>query len=280
MSPVYPDRPIRPLPKRSLRERLSPEVADQIPFPTAPISPETMFSNLQYSTPKTQREVSRLGIQDVDRALIDAQEGYEESCKSCHLQRLDLHTNCEADDSISMISRYRELNEKGIPVPNTNSHGMGRAVQPIARSVTSSNESIDGYDSFENTNNKKKRKIPVPGGPGSYNSNLSTSLSNDLANMGISASYPPSGEVGSPIEDGHDGMSYGTGNAAMLPSPSGTGISGAGRGRYGRSGRRDGNGRSPLGVATGNGSANRQSGRMFSGRRDISGTSPLADKGW
>ena len=261
MSPVYPDRPIRPLPKRSLRDRLSPEAAEQIPYPSAPTSTELMFS-LQY-TPKARDQGT--GMQDVDRALIDAQDGYEESCKTPGTQ-FEALTNRDEDDSLSMISRYREFNEKGISMPSNNAV---RVTQPISHSITSSNNSVDGYDSFENTNNKKKRKIPVSGGLASHATNLSASLSNDLANMGISSSR----EADEPPDDDESvSQYYGTGSHAVPIPASGTGISGAGRGRYGRNGRRDVNGRSPLGAATGNNS--NWQGARTNVRRDAATGSP------
>ncbi|KAJ6053700.1 uncharacterized protein N7446_009712 [Penicillium canescens] len=42
----------------------------------------------------------------------------------------------------------------------------------------------DGYDAFENTNNKKKRKIPTPGNLGH------SALSPEFANMGLTSSTP------------------------------------------------------------------------------------------
>jgi hypothetical protein len=100
--------------------------------------------------------------------------------------------------------------------------------------------SADSYDSFENTNNKKKRKIPTPG-----DSSLNGGhLSNDLAGMGISDDIAE--EVGSP--------------SAVYNSPGSVshGLSGPGRGRYGRVR----NGRSPLRTLSdsnwGNGRATKQ----------------------
>jgi hypothetical protein len=86
--------------------------------------------------------------------------------------------------------------------------------------------SADGYESFENTNNKKKRKIPTPG-----DSNLNgVHLSSDLAGMGITGSddvVEEGGTIGTPYH----------GSVTAIQ-----GISGPGRGRYGRLR----NGRSPL----------------------------------
>ena len=82
--------------------------------------------------------------------------------------------------------------------------------------------SADGYESFENTSNKKKRKIPLSGTATNQNQ-----LSAEMASMGISG--------------GLDGASDEVNGAVPVqqeytPSPTSTGkgISGAGRGRYGR----------------------------------------------
>ena len=83
----------------------------------------------------------------------------------------------------------------------------------------------DGYDAFENTNNKKKRKIPTSGSLGSH-----SGITTDLANLGISNS-------GSNLVDDGSGTGsyYGSGNPA---SPVGSG-----RGRYPRGSVRTPNGR-------------------------------------
>lgn len=78
-----------------------------------------------------------------------------------------------------------------------------------------------GYEAFENTNNKKKRKIPTSGGLGSH-----SSLSSDIANRSCS-----SGSGASVSLDEVCGQYYGSGNPVP---PQGNGISGPGRGRYSR----------------------------------------------
>ena len=114
-----------------------------------------------------------------------------------------------------------------------------------AAAAGSAASSPDGYESFENTNNKKKRKIPVSGGAnGHHASNLSADLTNmSLSNGGevVAAVDPSSGSTGQ----------YYSGGTALTPSTpgSGTGISGAGRGRYGRAGRSLSE-RRPLGAST------------------------------
>jgi len=99
-------------------------------------------------------------------------------------------------------------------------------------SVTSS---ADGYESFENTSNKKKRKIPLS----SASSMHQSSLSAEMASMGISNMDGAADEYSHAQRPHHAGPGS---------SPSGTGISGAGRGRYGRQNGRDS--RRPLGNNT------------------------------
>lgn len=90
----------------------------------------------------------------------------------------------------------------------------------------------DGYDAFENTNNKKKRKIPTPGTLGHH-----SALSGEFADMSL-GSTPPA------TPNDAAGTYYGTGNPA---SPVAAGMSGPGRGRLGRHTGRSGSGR-PLSV--------------------------------
>lgn len=86
----------------------------------------------------------------------------------------------------------------------------------------------DGYEAFENTNNKKKRKIPTSGGLSLHHS----TLTNELANMGING-----------IKDGSNSDRYhGSTSSAAI---SGLGLQGAGRGRSSRRA----SGRHPLGVS-------------------------------
>ena len=99
--------------------------------------------------------------------------------------------------------------------------------------------SADGYESFENTSNKKKRKIPLSSASSMHQSQLSA----EMASMGISG--------------GLDGADDGGGVAVQSYAPAangnGTGISGAGRGRYGRqSGRGEYGVRRPLATSNPN----------------------------
>lgn len=164
------------------------------------------------------------------------------------------------------------------PAPRNPANGLIRSEfskhsKPlIPQSAASSIESADGYDSFENTNNKKKRKIPTSGSLGNHH----TTLSAEMAHMGISSSRDM--EALNVDSDGGVGHYYGTGNSAIPAASSGTGISGAGRGRYGRSGPRNGGGRSPLGVSM-NGLNALQGNRVVLQRRDYTPLTNFNSKG-
>lgn len=221
-SPVYPDRLIRPLPKHPIRSRLSQEVADSILYPPAP--PATQ---LFYGAYTENGEV-------VNDAKVYVQQnmnnyGYEEATGH--------HCDDEGEDSVEedgpvvvrRSARYRR--------PSLTRSVSGRARQSYVNNIDankskSGTSGPDGYDAFENTNNKKKRKIPTSGNMGNHNSSLST----DLANMGISGS---ASSTSGALDDGNGtGQYHGTGTPA---SPVGNGISGPGRGRYGRSAGKNNN---------------------------------------
>ncbi|KAL8813630.1 MAG: hypothetical protein Q9200_000112 [Gallowayella weberi] len=172
----------------------------------------------------------------------------------------------DEDDANGTIRRY-PAPQKGSLSQELNSDDQRVGTAKYTRvlmpaSTVSSQDSIDGYDSFENTNNKKKRKIPTSGGLGGHHS----SLSSEMAHMGIS---PNRDYDSSPSDmDGGVGHYYGTGSSAVPTTSSGTGISGAGRGRYGRAAPRAPSGRSPLAVST-NGSNALQAGRQLLQKQDL-----------
>ena len=117
-------------------------------------------------------------------------------------------------------------------------------VGPVRHKVppfTSSASSADGDDpSFDNTNNKKKRKIPVSGASGASGSLEMAGTSSVVQSTDPSLANDRSGNVG---------QYYGSGSMA-LSSGSGVGIAGAGRGRYARSSGRPLHERRPLGAST------------------------------
>jgi hypothetical protein len=213
----YPDRPIRPLPRRPLRERLSPDVAQSIKYPPAPKTTTPLFYygyNLPESGPngveEAQHPSERERGDEIERTYISRRNGEElDSDEDEQAYRSRINSRPSADPA---GRSYRYVQKPGSNYPNP---------QPPASAASSA----DGYDSFENTNNKKKRKIPTPG-----DSNLNgVHLSSDMAGMGISGPDDL-------VEDAGNVAAYhGSVNAIQ-------GISGPGRGRYGRIR----NGRSPL----------------------------------
>lgn len=246
-SPIYPDRPIRPLPKRRLRARLSPQQAESIIFPPAPPTATPLFTFPYSQLDKTPSLASRSGRGEFDHPCNCGQD----------------HSDPESDED----------DEAGVPFSISRRHNRkyigGRPNGEIVAAAKSSkpastSSSADDYESFENTNNKKKRKIPNMAGSVGHH----TSLLADMASMDISRDRPLPDDG-----DGGVGQYYGSGSAA-ISAPSGTGISGAGRGRYGRSsGRTSSERRTPLGASTSamNAFATGHSNRA---RRDFSGKSP------
>lgn len=215
---MYPDRPIRPMPKRRLRDRMSPEQAEHIAYPPHPPSSGPLF-NFPYSSAERGTRTLRMGESE--------------------------HHACHCGHNHSEVESEEEEDERGAPMPSSPSYHYSRtAPGKLAGAHAyakpgSTASSVDGYESFENTNNKKKRKIPNMGGANSHDTNLSA----EMASMGISHAHDVAA-----LDDG-DGPGRYYGSAPSTPqhnamnhhhsnniNSSGTGISGAGRGRFGRSG--------------------------------------------
>ena len=278
-SSIYPDRPIRPLPKRRLRSRLSSEVADSILYPPATTLSKPLFQ-FPYNGATDQHNGSPARAHPSDMEASLAREQRNGGGESDSYQFRGAENGSEYEDGIVMARRYQEQRQKFGSVNNMSRNGytLSRSdaakyiKPPIPQSTASSGDSVDGYDSFENTNNKKKRKIPTSGSLGSHQ----TSLSADMAQMGISSTRDI--DVIQSESDSGIGHYYGTGNSAVPAVSSGTGISGAGRGRYGRAGTRYHSGRSPLGVSV-NGSNTLQAGRSSHHRREFTPGSISRGKG-
>jgi hypothetical protein len=222
MSPTYPGRPIKPLPKRRLRERLSPEAVETIKYPPAPSTTTPLFY-YPYSTGGEEDlrggvyPVDRQKSEEIERNYISRRNGGEvdsedEYHESPYRGRYSRHSPDISGRSYRYVQKPEPKYSKPEPPASTTS-------------------SADGYDSFENTNNKKKRKIPTPGDAGLNGIHLS----NELASLGISSSIDETLSQADPLV-----------NIPKYHSPGGSsgisGISGPGRGRYGRVR----NGRSPL----------------------------------
>ncbi|KAL9598367.1 MAG: hypothetical protein Q9219_004529 [cf. Caloplaca sp. 3 TL-2023] len=176
----------------------------------------------------------------------------------------------DEDERDGLSRRYQAQRNGEIPPPrHFNNHDQrGGLVKyskiPMPISAISPQDSADGYDSFENTNNKKKRKIPNFGSSGGHHSSLSA----DMAHMGISSNRDY--EVSQSDTDGDITQYYDTSSLATAVASSGSGISGAGRGRYGRGVARAPSGRSPLGVSTNGSNAALQAGRQLLQKQEFS----------
>lgn len=253
-SPIYPERAIRPLPNRRLKSRLSPEQQSSIIYPPDP-PPMSPTLNLHV------QENGGRGLTNGDLDY-DHDHDHDHDHHHHHHDAIPVHDHCtckhddcdSGDDEVEFDHpdyRYAttgpmSMNGKA-PLDSVQrrlmeaSRGGKQAGGP--GSVTSS---ADGYESFENTSNKKKRKIPLS----SASSMHQSSLSAEMASMGISN-----------MEGAADEYSNAP-RAGPGSSPSGTGISGAGRGRYGRQSVRDS--RRPLGNGTVNGYGPRAPARSVS----------------
>lgn len=204
-SSPYPDRPIRPLPKKPLRERLSPDVAQSIRYPPARIT-APLFNQRQNPRDEKANNLTepphpseRERADEIERNYISRRNGDDMDSDDDRI-----YSRPSADSPARSYHRYVT---KHAPVP------VPVSAQVVAPAPASTTSSADEYDRFENTNNKKKRKIPTGVGADS-------SLNGVMANM----------EISGPEDYAQEYIS-------------GHGISGPGRGRYGR--RRSG-GRSPL----------------------------------
>ncbi|KAI5867855.1 hypothetical protein GGS23DRAFT_593120 [Durotheca rogersii] len=226
---LFSERPIRPLPKRRLRERLSPDVADSIQYPPAPQTTAPLFA-YPYNS---KEDLAPLGA---DHPNVAHRENVAELGQETSLRRAGLGTD-QDDQSLTGPSRRSFLSRSLHDSPGHAARIPSRQTQarhPNPQPPSSIASSADGYDSFENSNNKKKRKIPTAGettmnGP---------HVLNDLGALGV-PSPPTTGDEGSIDTSGVTSTPY---YQAGSSASNGQGISGPGRGRYGRVR----NGRSPL----------------------------------
>lgn len=224
-SPVYPDRLIRPLPKRTLRSRLPTDAADTIHYPPTPPASQ-IFYGVSGDSEEAVNDSKVYAQQTIEAGRqeltpeADSQHGFETA------------PELDSGDEDGPVVVRRSTGFRGSLSPST-THPQGVVGKDGPQK---SSAGPDGYDAFENTNNKKKRKIPTPGNMGGHHSALSPEFASmSLANSNSSAAA---------VNDGAStGTYYGNGNPA---SPLGSGISGSGRGRLGRSSTRSNSGRNPL----------------------------------
>ncbi|PNS19110.1 hypothetical protein CAC42_1846 [Sphaceloma murrayae] len=213
LSPLWPDRPIRPLPRNRLRSKLSPEQVETIVYPPQPPQSSPLFS-FPYGPSEVQ-----------DAKPVERPNGHRHSSPS-HCDCGGYHQDHSDDEEVVYDHpsyRWPSPGADGAPLSVQQkllaSSRNSTKAPPAPPSIASS---ADGYESFENTSNKKKRKIPLSSGFSVHQSNLSA----ELANMGLS-SPTRAGEAKDQTIGGH---------LATNSPGSGTGIPGAGRGRFGRHG--------------------------------------------
>lgn len=244
-SPIYRSRPrpIRPLPSRGIKDRLPKEIASTIVYPPSPATTVPMFYfPSDHAGPGEPSEISdapqyldsrspmdRLRDSQGQRELNDAEVQFADE----HLSfgRAGHSTQNGSSSARPNISIHRGT-------PQYQKMDASRLSKPPPTISTTS--SADGYESFENTNNKKKRKIPIPNEPSGSKAHQAEGGTSKTSHLSHDQ------EQISPDEFTVDdvGQYYGSGNPA---SSIGGGISGAGRARYGRtSGGRSSAPRFPL----------------------------------
>lgn len=138
LSSLFPDRPIRPLPKRKLREKLSPETIQAIEYPAPAVDSIPLFYYPTYSSGSG-------ATSDLVQEAREASQHAEGSSTNHH----------DAEPAGGQVTG-QPIQSKQKPVKHTTRFESGADGQP----ATFTEAPLYGYDSLENTNNKKKRKIP------------------------------------------------------------------------------------------------------------------------
>ncbi|KAL8907315.1 MAG: hypothetical protein Q9207_001492 [Kuettlingeria erythrocarpa] len=217
ISPIYPDRPIHPLPKRRLRSRVSPETAESILYTAASAPSKPLFS-IPLNEAVAFGNVSSTDLASDGPAAGESQ-GLPLGQERHGYQFRGSDPDSDYEEADDLMRRYQAQRYGAFPPPNRHDLRKGSfkplKVIPLI-SAHSPQESADGYDSFENTNNKKKRKIPTSGSSGG----LQSSLSAEMASMGISANG--GFEMSQTEMDAGVGQYYGSGNSAVPASSPGT----------------------------------------------------------
>ncbi|KAJ8612073.1 hypothetical protein MRB53_037624 [Persea americana] len=220
-SNVIPGRPIRPLPKRRLKNRLSVEEAGAIVYPPAPASSSSFFGSPNSFTEESFR--SKYVAGDLNERVQDASSygghGHYEPCTDCGGSH-DHHSDHDSDEDEGTSQRRPSWSD---------SASFGQHQANLA--ALDSRGAHDSYESFENTNNKKKRKIPI------------SSMSTSMADLDINSDRLAAENQALRTYASAGGVKHGAATS------SGAGLSGPGRGRFARSAR-TGNERRPLDEAS------------------------------
>jgi hypothetical protein len=246
-SSVFPDRLIRPLPKRTLRSRLSQEAAEAIPFPPNPPSSTFPTYNPYGEHGEYVNDGKVLVQQDDDYCDHDHDDDHHHHHHHHHHfhdhdhENHHHHTHHDVDEDVESIededhtpAAVRRSMYRDIPASPRTTRNSRHAVSKASYSGS------DGYDAFENTNNKKKRKIPTSGSIGLHQSSLST----ELAHLGLNGSR---NDLAVAQDDGATDGQYQV--PVLQPGSTSAGI---GRARHAKDSGRRLSGRNPLGVSTSN----------------------------
>jgi hypothetical protein len=226
-SPIYPDRLIRPLPKRRLRDRLSLQQTEEIVFPSVP-SKETRLFSFHLPDVSTSQQAK-----DEVTNRYDAEEARNTHAQGG--QRREMGNARQTERVNPTKSSPRQGNQRQRSQGSRNN--LGKSMMPSAGDillVDSANSSVDGDEGFENTNNKKKRKIPQSQHTvytAAGNVSLTT-VSADMANLGLSSKESDTVAGAERINSGQRPPN----NTNYTPdqSPVNAATGNAGRARYGR----------------------------------------------
>ncbi|CAK7203405.1 hypothetical protein SEUCBS139899_006139 [Sporothrix eucalyptigena] len=233
-SPAFPDRLIHPLPKRRLRDRLSSDAADSIKYPPDQTPGAPLFYypySLKQDAVPAERPIftgqaspAVLAVKPTPATAVASTPGARQvPAADRTTQRPAQARRSSAETEISVAARTtRAINRSARPAQPLHT--------PTAQTywnAPSAALAADGFDSFEYTSNTKKRKIPSAGDTshtGSYSSTSFRSTASVSSNSSFDslACSPPS-----PVDV----------KPASFSTSTPLGISGPGRGRYGRTQR-------------------------------------------
>ncbi|GAB1215762.1 hypothetical protein ATERTT37_004958 [Aspergillus terreus] len=170
--------------ERTLRSRLSSDAADTILYPPAPPATQLFYGSCADNGDAVNESKVYVQQSEGPEQPLDADVHYENG--------VDLESGDE--DGPVVVRRSAGFRGSSLsPAPSSAPHlSNGDGSQ-----AKSSAAGPDGYDAFENTNNKKKRKIPTPGNLGGHHSTLSPEFSTmGLANSAQSPSAAGDGSHG------------------------------------------------------------------------------------
>lgn len=149
-SSLYSDRPIRPLPKRKIREKLPPELAGSIKYPPPAVNTVPLFIYPPQNSTGDERP---------ETAVLYEEESEEAS----HAQRTTSSYGPKSNDDTALRNSNGVASFGGALNRDMHNQAFDSIGLPNQKPLLSATSSIDGYDSLENANNKKKRKIPSVG---------------------------------------------------------------------------------------------------------------------